>query len=55
MALLVLPDLAGDAIEDLAVRTFNAWGVGHAGRDGGALLLLAVTAFWPGPFSALWV
>ncbi len=42
MALLVLPDLAGDAIEDLAVRTFNAWGVGHAGRDDGALLLLAV-------------
>lgn len=42
MALLTIPSLAGDTIEDLATRTFNAWGVGHADRDDGVLLLLSV-------------
>lgn len=42
MALLAIPSLAGDTIEDLATRTFNAWGIGHAGRDDGVLLLLAI-------------
>lgn len=41
IALLLLPTLGGTTIEDLAARTFSAWGIGHAGRDDGALLLLA--------------
>ena len=41
IALLLLPTLGNIPIEDLATRTFNAWGIGHADRDDGILLLLA--------------
>lgn len=41
IALLLLPTLGKNTIEDLATRTFNAWGIGHADRDDGILLLLA--------------
>lgn len=41
IALLLLPTLGDIPIEDLATRTFNAWGIGHAERDDGILLLLA--------------
>ena len=41
IALLLLPTLGDVPIEDLATRTFNAWGIGHADRDDGILLLLA--------------
>ena len=41
IALLLLPTLGDIPIEDLATRTFNAWGIGHADRDDGILLLRA--------------
>lgn len=41
IALLLLPTLGKNTIEDLSTRTFNAWGIGRAGRDDGILLLLA--------------
>lgn len=41
IALLLLPSIGDNAIEELAERTFRAWGIGHAGRDDGILLLLA--------------
>jgi uncharacterized protein len=38
---LLLPSVDGGSIEELAERTFRAWGIGHAERDDGILLLLA--------------
>jgi uncharacterized protein len=41
MAILLLSSMGDTGIEDLAARTFRAWGIGHAERDDGILLLLA--------------
>lgn len=41
IALLLLPSVGEVSIEELAERTFRAWGIGHAERDDGILLLLA--------------
>jgi uncharacterized protein len=37
---LTLPTLAGDDLAEFSVRVARAWGIGHEGRDDGALLLL---------------
>ena len=37
MAILLLSSIGDIRIEDLATRTFHAWGIGHAGRDDGIL------------------
>ncbi|PRQ03367.1 hypothetical protein ENSA5_16750 [Enhygromyxa salina] len=42
LAVLILPSLDGEPIEDVAYDTFNTWGVGDASRDDGVLLVLAV-------------
>lgn len=41
-ALVVLvTDLGGEAIEDVAYTAFNTWGVGEKGKDNGVLLVIA--------------
>src|SRR5262249_27424453 len=37
-----IPSLGGAAIEDVAVRTFERWGLGQKGTNNGVLLLIAV-------------
>ena len=41
-AVVILPDLRGDSIEDLANRLFERWGIGRKGKDDGWLLLIAM-------------
>ncbi len=41
LAVVTLPDLAGDEIEPVAVNLYKAWGIGKKGTDEGVLLLLA--------------
>jgi len=41
IAVLILPSLQGEPIEDVAVDVFQKWGVGKKGTDEGVLLLLA--------------
>ncbi len=40
-AVVTVPGLDGDAIEDYSVRLFEAWGIGEEGKDNGLLLLIA--------------
>jgi uncharacterized protein len=42
LAVLLVPTLAGDPIEDFAIRVVEAWQLGKKGRDDGVLLLVAV-------------
>jgi len=42
VALVTLPSLQGEPIEDVANTIFRAWGVGKKGKDEGILLLLAI-------------
>jgi uncharacterized protein len=42
MALVTLPTLEGEPIEDVSNSIFRAWGVGHKGKDDGIMLLLVV-------------
>ncbi len=42
LALLTVPSLEGDPIEDLSIRVVEAWQLGDAERDDGLLLLVAV-------------
>jgi len=37
-----IPSLDGEAIEDVAVRVFEKWGLGQKGRNNGVLLLVAM-------------
>lgn len=41
IALVTIPTLAGEPIEDVANTIFRAWGVGTKGKDDGIMLLLA--------------
>ncbi|MEM9997062.1 MAG: TPM domain-containing protein, partial [Bacteroidota bacterium] len=41
VAVLTLPDLQGEAVEPVATRIFNAWGLGQQGLNNGVLLLVA--------------
>jgi uncharacterized protein len=42
VALVTLPSLQGEPIEDVANTIFRAWGVGQKGKNEGILLLLAI-------------
>jgi uncharacterized protein len=42
LALLVVPTLAGEALEDYALRVVESWKLGSTGSDDGLLLLIAV-------------
>jgi uncharacterized protein len=42
IALVTLPSLQGEPVEDVANTIFRAWGVGKKGKDEGILLLLAI-------------
>jgi uncharacterized protein len=42
IAVVLVPSLEGDTIEDAAVRLFEKWGIGKAKTDEGALLLFAM-------------
>jgi uncharacterized protein len=41
IAVLVLPSLGGETIEDVAFKTFNTWKLGKADVNNGALLVVA--------------
>mgnify|MGYP001081753110 CR=1 FL=1 len=41
IAVLTLPSLAGESIEDFAQRVFDAWRLGQTGRDNGVLVVVA--------------
>ena len=42
VAVAIVPELGGAAIEDVAVRVFESWGLGQKGDNNGVLLLVAV-------------
>ncbi len=42
IAVLTLPTLAGEPLEDVANDIFRAWGIGHKGKDDGILLMLVI-------------
>ncbi len=42
LALVTLPGLEGEPVEDVANLLYRKWGVGYKGKDEGALLLIAV-------------
>lgn len=41
VAILMIPSLEGDAIEDYSLRVARGWGIGGSERDSGVLLLVA--------------
>jgi uncharacterized protein len=42
IALVTLPNIAGEPVEDVANSIFRRWGVGQKGKNDGILLLLAI-------------
>ena len=42
MVVLTIPSLDGDDLASFAIRTAEKWQIGHAGKDNGALLLVAL-------------
>src|ERR1700732_1993009 len=42
LAVVLVPTLDGEPIEDVAVRLFKEWGIGKKGKDEGILILLAI-------------
>lgn len=42
LALVTLPSLQGEPVEDVANALFRAWGIGQKGENNGALLLLSI-------------
>ncbi len=42
IAVLIIPSLEGEALEDYSVRVATAWRLGQKGRDNGALLLISM-------------
>lgn len=41
IAVLTIPSLDGDALEDFSIRTVEAWKIGQKGKDNGVLLLVS--------------
>lgn len=39
---LLLPDMSGSNIEDVAYVTFNSWGIGQKGLDNGILIVVSI-------------
>lgn len=42
IAVVTVPDMGGDYIENYAVKLFSDWGIGKKDKDNGVLLLLAI-------------
>jgi uncharacterized protein len=42
MAILIIPSLDGEVLEDYALKVATAWKLGQQGRDNGILLLIAI-------------
>jgi uncharacterized protein len=42
IAVVLVPTLDGDPIEDVSNRLFHEWGIGTKGKDNGILILLAI-------------
>ena len=42
IAVLVIPSLEGDSLEDFSIRVAEAWRIGQKGRDNGAILLVSM-------------
>lgn len=42
MAIVTVPDLSGEPVEQFANDLFRKWGIGQKGKDNGVLLLLAI-------------
>lgn len=42
IAVVTIPSLGGDTIENYAASLFKEWGIGQKGKDNGALLLIAI-------------
>src|SRR3974377_2065023 len=42
IALVTIPSLEGEPIEDVANTIYRAWGVGKKGKDEGIMLLVAI-------------
>jgi len=42
IAILIIPSLEGEALEDYSERVASAWRLGQKGRDNGALMLIAM-------------
>ena len=42
LALVTLPDLAGEPVDQVANDLFRKWGIGHKGKNDGVLLLLSI-------------
>jgi uncharacterized protein len=42
LALLIIPNLSGEALEGYSLRVANAWGLGYKGLDNGILVLLTI-------------
>lgn len=40
IALLTIPSLDGDSLEDFSIRAVEQWGIGQKGKDNGVLLLI---------------
>ncbi len=43
IAVVTIPSLGGDTIENYAVKLFQEWGIGKKGKDNGILILLAMS------------
>lgn len=41
IAVLTIPSLEGDSLEDFSIRTVEAWKIGQKGKDNGVLLLVS--------------
>jgi uncharacterized protein len=41
IAVLIIPSLEGDSLEDYSIRVAEAWKIGKKGRDNGAILLVS--------------
>jgi uncharacterized protein len=41
IAVLTIPSLEGDSLEDFSIRTVDAWKIGQKGKDNGVLLLIS--------------
>jgi len=42
VAVLIIPSLEGESLEDYSMRVADAWKIGQKGRDNGAILLIAM-------------
>jgi uncharacterized protein len=42
VAVVIIPSLEGESLEDYSIRVADAWKIGQKGRDNGAILLIAM-------------